>query len=221
MKTLEVFGSARLICIVGIDGSGKTAHARKLLFQMKRSGKKCKYIWFREPYFFSFPLMYLCRTLHFTKRIPLPNKRSQSEHVYNIDPIALVWPWVRFIDLIVWSVWQVYVPIWLGFDVLCDRFIHDVLVDTMIDIDDLKLHKARVGQLMLKLVPSFSTIVMFDINERIASERKNDIPHLEYLVSRRRLYHELSSFLNIPIINTDKPFNSVHEDLLQMMLTCF
>jgi len=210
---------SRLICVIGVDGSGKTAHTKMLLSELKISGRKCKYVWFREPYFFSFPLMYVFRILHLTKVICLPNKRIQGEHRYNVNPIALVWPWVRLVDLIIWIVWQVYIPVWRGFVVICDRFIHDILVDVMIDINNLKLYHTLVGQLMLKLVPSFSMVVMLDISEATAFQRKNDIAHLNYLVARRRLYHEISFCLKIPIINTDKSFNAVHKDLQEIIIS--
>lgn len=209
----------RLICIIGIDGSGKTAHAKKLLSELKKSGRKCKYVWSREPYFFSFPLMYFYCILHFTKTVCVPDKQIQSEHKYNVKPVALVWPWVRLVDLIIWIIWQVYIPIWRGSVVICDRFIHDILVDTMIDINNLRLYNALVGQLILKLIPSFSMVVMLDISEATASQRKNDITHLEYLVVRRRLYHEIAFYLKIPIINTDKPFNLVHKDLREIVIS--
>jgi len=210
---------SRLICIIGIDGSGKTVHTKTLLSELKISGRKCKYVWFREPYFFAFPLMYVSRILHFTKITHLPNKQIQSEHRYYVKPIALVWPWVRLVDLIIWIIWQVYIPTWRGFVVLCDRFIHDILVDTMIDINNLKLYNTLVGQLMLKLIPSFSTVVMLDISEIAAFQRKGDITHLNHLVARRRLYHEIAFYLKIPVINTDKPFNSVHKDLQDILIS--
>ena len=39
------------ICFIGIDGAGKTTHAKALAKIMEKNGVKCKYMWCRfEPF---------------------------------------------------------------------------------------------------------------------------------------------------------------------------
>jgi len=205
----------KLICIIGIDGSGKTAHARKLISEIKKSGSRCKYVWFREPFFFSFPFMFLCRILGFVRKVSSQKNQIFIQHEYYEKPIALIWPWIRLIDVIIFLSWKVYVPIWRGITVVCDRFIHDIIVDTMVDINDFSFHMTLPGQLVLKLVPPSAVVVLLDVDEKIAFQRKGDIPYLKYLTGRKKLYLSLATYLKILIIDTEQLFITAHKVLLK------
>lgn len=203
----------RIVCFIGIDGSGKTAHARELLSEIEKSGRKCKYVWFREPFFFSFPFICVCRVLRFSKIIRSANNYTYTQREYKTRPISIVWPWIRFVDLVIWMVGSVCIPAIFGFHVICDRFVHDILIDTIFDIGNAELPRTRIGQLMMKTVPQPSLIVLLDIDEQIAFKRKRDIPNVEYLVTRRKLYNLLASHLAIRTVNTDRPFPVVHKEV--------
>jgi len=96
-----------------------------------------------------------------------------------------------------------------------DRFLHDILVDVMIDIGDAQFYHSFVGQLMLRLVPKKAAIILFDVDEQISLQRKFDIPSLGYVSLRRKYYHELAQHLGIPKINTDYSFHQVHKILVE------
>ena len=54
------------ICIIGVDGVGKTAHVQKLLKNLKNNGVRCKYTWFRFYNFLSLLLLAYCRLVALT-----------------------------------------------------------------------------------------------------------------------------------------------------------
>ena len=203
-----------LICIIGIDGAGKTTHALKLLSSLRKS-TRCKYAWLRSAYFFSFPFMFVCRMLGFVRLHNLSNKNKRVEHqYYRNKPIALLWPWVQLMDILVLITFRVYVLNCLSF-VICDRYIHDILVDVMVDIDDEQLYKKLIGRLMLNLMPRSATVVMLDVDETTALKRKDDIPNLEYVSARRKLYHTIATYLKIPVVDGRQKFSSVNENILE------
>ena len=74
----------------------------------------------------------------------------------------------------------------MGLTVICDRFTPDNLVELMADIRDEKLHKKLVGHIMLRLVPHSSEVFFLDVGESYASQRKNDLPNIDYLVLRKQ-----------------------------------
>lgn len=208
----------RMICLIGIDGSGKTTHAQKILLRLRKCGKKCKYVWFGTPYFFSYPFMALCRVLSLTEVHHLLDEVTSSEHkYYKNKPIALIWPWVQFLDLAIFVILKIYMPLWHGFIVVCDRFIYDVLVALMVDIGDERLHKKLVGLLMLKLEPNLNVVFLLDANETVAFRRKHDLSNLNYLIRRRRNYHLIANQLHIPIVNAELPFSLVHKELIKQL----
>jgi hypothetical protein len=152
--------------------------------------------------------------LGFTKIHHLPNGRTVSEHqYYRSRGISSIWPWVQFFDAFVLVNLRVKVPLWRGFTVVCDRFVPDILVDLMTDIADDRLYEKLVGRLILGLAPRNSLFVSLRVSERTAWSRKDDIPELEYLNRRKRVYNLLTNHLRTLEISTEGPIVSVQQRL--------
>ncbi|MGA3192910.1 MAG: hypothetical protein ABSD73_10435 [Candidatus Bathyarchaeia archaeon] len=208
-----------LICLSGIDGSGKTTHALEIVSCLQKSGKKCRYVWFGAPYFLSYPFMVICRMLGLTETRYLSNRLIFSEHQYHRNrPVALVWPWIQLMDLALFVFMQVYMSLLFGFAVVCDRFIYDILVEIMVDVDDEELHHKRIGQLILHLKPRSAIVFLIDVDEMTAFERKCDVPDLKYLTRRRNDFRLIAESQNIPILNANQPFFLVHKEIINVLL---
>jgi thymidylate kinase len=98
---------AKLICAIGLDGSGKTTLARRLTQELRASGRRTAYLHF-------WPNLDLFR---------LPGRRSTSK-----SPIGL--PRWRALGLyaLAWLLLSVRLPLLLRrYDiVICDRYVHDL-----------------------------------------------------------------------------------------------
>lgn len=207
-----------MVCLIGIDGSGKTAHAQSILLDLQKSGVKCKYVWFGNAYFLSYPFMAFCRVLSLTDTHRVANEATCSEHqYYKNKAVALLWPWVQVMDLVFFTILRVYLPLWRNFTVVCDRFVQDILVEIMADVDDNQLHKKLVGLPILRLKPRSAMVFLLDVNEAIALRRKHDVPNLRYLTRRRNNYRLISRDLKIPIVRAQGSFGCVHKQLVGMI----
>jgi thymidylate kinase len=143
---------------------------------------------------------------------------SCSEHrYYKNKPIALIWPWIQLSDLIVFVGLRVYVPLWRGFTVVCDRFVHDILVEIMADVSDNKLYDKLVGRLILGLKPRSAAVFLLDVDEKTSLRRKQDIPNLTYLTRRRNSYQLITHHLGVPIVDAEQPFICVHKHLVEQI----
>jgi thymidylate kinase len=98
---------AKLICVIGLDGSGKTTLARRLTRELRTSGRRTAYLHF-------WPKLDLFR---------LPGRRSTSK-----SPVGL--PLRRALGLyaLAWFLLYVRLPLLLRrYDVvICDRYVHDL-----------------------------------------------------------------------------------------------
>jgi thymidylate kinase len=207
----------RIVILTGIDGSGKTQHARILASDYLKSGTKCRYVWMRSAYFFSLPFMTICRVLGFTGVHRLEDSVEYSEHIYNKKPIVFLWPWIQLVDVILYVATKIYVPLIQGYRLVVDRFVYDILVDVMVDVNKPELYKTLVGRLMLSLIPSHAITFLFDIDEDTALKRKNDIPDKRYLTKRRSHYLALARYQKIVKIDSSSAFNDVQGLLLQRL----
>lgn len=162
--------------------------------------------------------MALCRGVGLTEVRRLSNKATCIEHhYYRNRAAALVWPWVRLFDLVILVLLRVYVPVWCGFVVVCDRFICDALVELMLDVKDDSLHEKPAGRLIVSLRPKWTVEVLLDVDEEVALQRRCDIPNRTYLVSRRHDYHLVANHLHIPMVNAERPFSVVHKEIVERL----
>ncbi len=205
----------RVICLIGMDGSGKTTHALKIISHIQKSGTKCKYVWFGAPYILSYPFMILCRILGLTKMYYLANNLTCSEHqYYRNKPVSVLWPWIQFVDVAFLANIRVRLALWRGFTVICDRFIPDTLVELMTDTRNQTLYRETVGRLMLELMPKPLLMFNLNIDEKTAWQRKNDVPEMNYLILRRKAYFVLCNALKIPLVDARKPAAVAQKNLI-------
>jgi len=188
------------ICFIGIDGSGKSTLARYLFGQLKKSNIQCSRVHIRYPNTFSFLFLGFCRIAGFTK-IRKDGNQIIHEHNFTSKPLKITWCFFRIFDLCLHLALRVHLRILLGRVVVCDRFIHDVLVDMMIEMRDYALSDSLTGRIMLALVPSRAAIFFVELDAHDALQRAiqrsigwkhPDMPSLEGLISRSRLYEQVS-----------------------------
>jgi dTMP kinase len=162
--------------------------------------------------------MAFCRAIGLTEVHHFAHGLSCSEHhYYRNRAVAAVWPWIQFFDAVIFVVLLVYIPMIGGVVQVCDRFLHDVMVDLMADTGSNTLYERMVGKLILHLVPRQSLVFVLDLDESIILTRKNDIPSVEYLRRRRELYRLLAAYLDLPILDCSKSFDDVHATLIRRM----
>jgi thymidylate kinase len=190
------------ICFVGIDGSGKTTLALRLVTELEKADVKCRYVWFREPYFLSLPFLALCRLVGLTK-IRHRGLSVFREHNFRTRPLAAVWEFLQFLDAWSLNLIKIRLPMLLGHVVICDRYIHDILVDMAEDTGDVAVCSKTVGRLLTALVPRSAIVFLVDVQESKAFRRKLDIPDMKYLEARRRAYHTFIKLPNVRLFSAE------------------
>lgn len=212
---------SKVIIFSGIDGSGKSTHAHKLLHNLISQNIRARYIWMRgrgKP-LLSFPLLVLCRLLGITKVRKLKNGMKVSEYpFYAYKSFRFLWPWLQLMDSLIHTVIHVYFPsFWFDGVLIIDRGIVDTLVDVISDVHT-PTGARLLQRLFLSLLPKGSLVIVLDVNEKVAMIRKKDIPSKRYLSIRRRIYKYLASKYGWPVISTDGDFDNSHNALLKVLM---
>ncbi len=212
-------GQTNVICLIGVDGTGKTAHAAQLMDDLKAKRYKAKYVWFGSPYILSYPFMMIARLIGYTKVHYLPNNQKYSEHLYcSSKPMALTWKWLQFIDICVLSFIGVFLPTLAGYKVICDRYVYDAVVGMMDDLKDYRLFEGTFARIIFRLKPKLSLVFLLDVDDDTAFGRKGDIPDLQYVTRRKKSFKLIAGQQNIPVINANRPFAAVHKELTSFIL---
>lgn len=202
-----------IICLIGLDGSGKTSQLMLIKDKLQRKGVCCRYVHLHVAVFrlVSLPLLFLCKKIGY---------REEAHHpvVGSNKAIKSVWPFFFFIDFLIFFVGMT-LPYFLrrGIVFLFDRYIYDALVDLMAAMNDPDVYKTLASKLLM-LLPKPTTTVLLDLDEQVAfvrMSRKGEAHTLDYLRRRRHLFLRLASKLTLPVVDASKPFDEVHNRIIE------
>jgi dTMP kinase len=190
-----------LVCIVGIDGSGKTTLAKQLVAEMQAQGIKSRYVWGGfAPTIFLQPAIWLIKTLIYRE-----NRHSYvSEHkgqVLKNRHLAATYYHIVLADHILQLAARVQWPLLLGESVVCDRYIQDAVVTTSLVLDYTDAELLRLLKRMLRFVPRPDRTLVADLPAEVAYERKDDVPSIAFLSERRKRYQLITEAYGLPVLD--------------------
>lgn len=195
---------ARLICISGPDGVGKTTHTRALVRHLTTQGIRARYQWLRFHHVLSLPLLCLFRISGITKTTYTPDGGRKG--VIDVSDHAVL---ARFLELVtigdmaLASVIRIRIPIALGITVVCDRYVIDSLIDLMIATKDRTLSNSWVGVMLYSLMPKNSVTVIIVDQPSTLRRRRGDISIDVALEERVELYSSIGDELRVPVIDAN------------------
>lgn len=202
-----------VIILCGLDGSGKTTQALKLIKFLQNKKIKCKYVHLRYPNILILPFAGLVKMMGMSV-YPLPIKKKNAgiknlnEHKFLVS----FWKRLLYLDFKFSKFFKISRRIKQNYIMILDRYVIDALID-LVDImgDE---HMQELSTQFLKLIPLNSKIFYLDIEPQISYQRRED-EEIKILENRRRLYHDLSKILPICIIDAKKPIDEIHSYILE------
>jgi thymidylate kinase len=208
----------RLICITGIDGTGKTTLAKNVAGALQGRGERALYIYGRTYPLLSRLLMFLGRTLFLRKSSPWKDYGQYTAQKKNKmrNPL-FVWVYTAAILL------DYYVQIWLKLlphlgrkrIVIADRYLYDTIIsDLTVHLSYTQEQTARAIKRGLSFLPKPWLTFLVDVPEEVAFARKDDVPHIDYLRERRGWYLQLQQRPEVRLLDGQLPPQAVVEAVL-------
>jgi thymidylate kinase len=207
----------RLIGLIGPDGVGKSTFVQQFIESVNAEGGKAQRVWLRFPHVVSIPILVYCRLAGLSYFFEREGVRYGVWEMWRSRWITRLFPWFQLIDTALSLILKVHIPLRLGRTIVCDRFVHDVLVDTMIGIGDDQLHERLVGQLFLRLVPGRAEVVCIDAPAEVTFERRPELKHDAPWQTRRALYRQLSEAVGIPIVDNSRSIQVTKKELQKLL----
>lgn len=200
-----------LIIFTGIDGSGKTTLTMSLIERLKKEGINATYLWW-----FSAENSLLRRTL----RSIAPRKTgSNNGKLPGFSPLRTLYQYIVFLDYQRQAILSVWFPLILGRNVICDRYVHDVVLSFAMEFGYPETRTRKIMGLLLKLSPRPDVSFFVDIPSGIAITRKNDIISLEH---HMRLNSTYRHFLRDKMIFLDgtKNIEELNDTVWEHISSC-
>jgi dTMP kinase len=207
-----------LICFIGIDGTGKTTLANELVTRLNQHNIPAKYVWSRfEPQFVK-PLILIDKTLfHQDKTTDEGYKRySSSRRKFLRRPIIRnLYEFILLFDYSAQLFFKVRIPLMNNINIVTDRYFFDTLVDLSVNLAYSNKKLTSVLNFFKRLNPYPDIVFLIDIPEKIAFERKNDIPSIEYLNERRQSYINIGKQYSMILLDGSEQLETLHSIIWQ------
>ncbi len=197
-----------MVYLFGSDGTGKTTHADLLALYLERKGYRTRRATVKQHHTLSYVLLKL---LTYKK----PDKESINYFGFDNQlgrKIRAPWKILELISVIPAVFYRVLLPLFLGYLVVCDRYLIDTLVTLSYFLKDPKILSSPASKLLLKLIPKRSLLFCFEADTNTILQRKKDEPLTVQLIDYyKNAYRHLSQWSGLRAILIDTSNNSVEE----------
>lgn len=161
-----------LIYIFGPDGTGKTTQANLLAYYFKRKGIR---VWrtsikYHHGFvYFLYKLLHICGVNTTVLSYYGLSKKTRRCVIY-------MWRLAEYISVLMATILKVYLPMLLGFNVICDRFVIDTVVTLSYFFKEPDFYRSIFARSLMKLMPKQTLLIFLDANAKIILQRKPDEP---------------------------------------------
>lgn len=212
-----------LICFVGIDGSGKTTIAKEINKMFADNGKNSTYVYGRVIPIFSRFFMWLGRVFILKERKnaifnDYENYSTQKKEVFNRSLLSKFYEWVILFDHLIQIFFKIKLPLMYGKNVVCDRYIFDtVITDISINLGYTSNESIDLIRKTLRFVPNPDFLFYINVSEETAFNRKDDVPHINYLIERKKLYDALENSFKIFKLDGSKNIEEISQEAYKII----
>jgi thymidylate kinase len=185
----------KLICFIGIDGAGKTTLAQETVRLLRDRGIRSVGVYGKTVPVLSRLLMAAGRRILLRKENIWQDYSSYATHkkrVMRNSLLARVYEAAVWLDYLPQVLIKVILPLSTGATVVCDRYLFDTVVGDLavhLNYDDGRIRRSLGAG--FRMLPEPDQVFLIDLPEEVAIQRKDDVPHTEYLRERRELYLRL------------------------------
>ena len=210
----------RLVCFVGIDGSGKTTIAKSVINDMKQLDISCRYVWSRGTPKVFMPLIIFAKRfiLRTSGRVLSTDERNPFNRTLASNKLlSHLWQTMLILDSLLQVTLNVRIPMKLGTVVICDRYIFDQMVDIAVDLRLSATQFERwAHNSVYRLFPRPNLTFLMDANELKAFARQQtDVRSINELRLRRTYYLLLSRINHMIVIDASEEYINVSRAVRQ------
>ena len=193
------------ICFTGIDGSGKSTLARKVVAELEQRGVKSKYVYCRFLPVLLRPIDSLGRAAFLRGKDAFRDYAEYSNSkraLFGKSPLRLIYECLLLTDYFFQIMYRLGLPLILGKNIVCDRYVYDTIItDLAVQMSYSPEKVRRVLRRYLFFVPKPDVVFLVDVPEEVAYQRKDDVPSIDYLKERRKIYLDVAQSYAMTVLD--------------------
>lgn len=192
-----------LICFTGVDGSGKTSHAKSLVKYLNQRGYSSCYVWGAPRLIFSYIFFAFTRIMSYWKETKKNAYTNPLEYASEklAEKLGLLLRFFYFVDFHIKALFSIRLPLMLGKNVICDRYFYDLLME----LERTDLSSKKFTYLLSRTLPHPAVTFLLDAPEVLISKRR-EFSYTE-IRSKKEIFLKLNKAFNFIVIDSSKDFS--------------
>jgi len=206
----------KFICIIGIDGSGKTTLAKGLVKKLNQKGIRAKHVWGGYECYIMRPLVFIGQKIFLRGADAFEDYNqyySTIQKTAKIGIISNIYQNLTLTEYLFQIFLKIRIPLVLGRTIISDRYVYDIIINLAVNLGySDKEFKKRLKR-FLNFCPKPDLIFFINTPVEVAFERKDDIPSLEYLELRKNFYLNIANDYKMIVLDGCKDLTKLEEQV--------
>lgn len=211
--------NCRFICLIGMDGTGKSTLAHSVMDALEGQGVQFQYVHGLMQGRLSSPLMALGRLLFARGRSREANYEAfvtaKRRSVGNWPTLYSLYRAAVLLDYAPQVASKIAVPLALGGRVICDRYVYDTVINLELNTHYDGDRAIRAIQHLFRVFPTPDLTFLVDVPEEVAFARKDDVPGIRHLRERRKAYQQVAKVFKIRKLDGTRPIGALTSSVVE------
>jgi thymidylate kinase len=204
----------RLIYLTGVDGSGKSFIAEKLIAELKLRGLPVRHLWSRFNNIVSKPLLAFCRVVGLNY---YETRKGTLIGYHDFEKSKIIsWCFIicQIIDTWIATLFKIWPQVTTGKILVCDRGAYDTLIDVMVDTKKRELAGSKIAEAFLLLLPKYHKVFFLWREPEQIFRSRPDVKIDRNFSLRGELYHSCAARFGWLLVDN----NNTPEETLNQIL---
>jgi hypothetical protein len=193
-----------LISFFGPDGAGKSTHVELLLKHFQSNRTKVRKVWIRSPHTLAYLLSCLLVKIGFYRTTVNPfGMQVKVPAVHTNLRLGFFWSMIELVSVLPLILFRVYVPLFLGYTLIAERYVVDTAVTIAYFINDVGFLQSHIAKLLLLFIPKNTIFIHLDSDYSTIMKRRDHIVEpYDFIKFQRMAYKIMESSVSAILINT-------------------
>ncbi|AWV91145.1 dTMP kinase [Bradymonas sediminis] len=211
-----------LISISGIDCSGKSTQIELLTEALVKLGKKPFVFWFRPGYSYELNTLKTMARKIVPSALPAAEEKERRNDAFSKPGVNTAWLTAAVVDMAFQYGAKLRALERAGYFVICDRYIHDSMLDLKLRFSALNTVDSPWSRLIYRVSPTpdarFLFTLPYDEMLRRMEQKQEPFPDpLEIREQRFHAYQRLAKTEGFDVVDAGQSVEQIHRDICQRL----